>query len=103
MIRYDRHQNEDDLKRLQIEAEALARLNHPNILGIYEIGKANGFPFVALELLEGRYAQGPPRGKPAAGARRGSALVDAGFCGRRRSPRKHLASRSQAFERVVRQ
>jgi serine/threonine protein kinase/tetratricopeptide (TPR) repeat protein len=53
VIRYERHQNEDDLKRLEIEALALGRLDHPNILGIYQIGKANGVPFVALELLEG--------------------------------------------------
>jgi eukaryotic-like serine/threonine-protein kinase len=53
VIRYDRHQNEADFIRFQIEAEALARLVHPNILGIYEIGKTNGVPFVALELLEG--------------------------------------------------
>ena len=53
VIRHDRHRNPEDLARLEIEAEVLARLNHPNILRIYEIGKANDVPFVALELLEG--------------------------------------------------
>jgi eukaryotic-like serine/threonine-protein kinase len=53
VIRHDRHRNPEDLARLDIEAEVLARLNHPNILRIYEIGKVNGVPFVALELLTG--------------------------------------------------
>ena len=39
--------------RFRTEAEAVARLRHPNILQIYDIGEANGLPFVALELLEG--------------------------------------------------
>jgi eukaryotic-like serine/threonine-protein kinase len=53
VIRYDRHSNPEDLARFEIEAEVVARLNHPNIVRIYEIGKADGVPFVALELLEG--------------------------------------------------
>jgi eukaryotic-like serine/threonine-protein kinase len=43
----------DHLARFRIEAEAVARLRHPNILQIYEIGEVEGLPFVALELLEG--------------------------------------------------
>ena len=53
VIRYDRHSNSEDLARFQIEAEVVARLNHPNIVRIYEIGTASDVPFVALELLEG--------------------------------------------------
>ena len=53
VIRYGRHRNPEDLARFQIEAEVVARLNHPNIVRIYEIGKAGRVPFVALELLEG--------------------------------------------------
>ena len=41
------------LARFRIEAEAVARLRHPNILQIYDIGEVDGLPFVALELLEG--------------------------------------------------
>jgi tetratricopeptide (TPR) repeat protein len=41
------------LARFQTEAEAVARLRHPNIVQIYEIGEANGCPFLALELVEG--------------------------------------------------
>jgi eukaryotic-like serine/threonine-protein kinase len=53
VIRYDRHSNPEDLARFQIEAEVVARLNHPNIVRIYEIGTARDVPYVALELLEG--------------------------------------------------
>src|SRR5204862_416013 len=41
------------LARFRIEAEAVARLQHPNIVQIFDIGEADGAPFLALELLEG--------------------------------------------------
>ena len=41
------------MERFRAEAEAVARLRHPNILQIYDIGEAAGLPFVALELLDG--------------------------------------------------
>jgi eukaryotic-like serine/threonine-protein kinase len=42
-----------DIARFRIEAEAVARLGHPNIIQIFDVGEAGGLPFVALELLEG--------------------------------------------------
>ena len=38
--------------RFQAEAEAMARLAHPNIVRIFEIGRCEGRPYLALELAE---------------------------------------------------
>jgi eukaryotic-like serine/threonine-protein kinase len=39
--------------RFRAEAQALARLQHPNIVGIYDVGEQEGRPFFALEFVEG--------------------------------------------------
>jgi serine/threonine-protein kinase len=35
-------------------ARAIARLSHPNIVRFYEVGEADGIPFLAMEYIEGR-------------------------------------------------
>ncbi|HBI47004.1 MAG TPA: hypothetical protein DDY78_29745 [Planctomycetales bacterium] len=42
-----------ELSRFRSEAEVVARLQHPNIVQIYDLGEENGLPFLALEYLEG--------------------------------------------------
>jgi eukaryotic-like serine/threonine-protein kinase len=44
----------DRLRRFEQEARAIAALNHPNILGIHDIGKYEGAPFLVSEFLEGK-------------------------------------------------
>src|SRR6201987_6568334 len=44
----------DRLRRFEQEARTIAALNHPNILGIYDIGTHDGAPLLVSELLEGQ-------------------------------------------------
>jgi Tol biopolymer transport system component len=44
----------DRLRRFEQEARAVAALNHPNILGIHDVGAHNGAPFLVTECLEGQ-------------------------------------------------
>ena len=39
--------------RFRLEAELAARVQHPNIVQVYEIGSYEGRPFLALEWVEG--------------------------------------------------
>ena len=71
MIRAGLQARPEELDRFRLEAEAVARLHHTNIVQIYDIGEVAGLPFVALELLEGgsladRLAGTPQPGRQAA-------------------------------------
>ena len=43
----------NDLQRFYVEAEAAARLDHPGIVPVYDIGESNGQPFFAMKYIEG--------------------------------------------------
>ena len=46
--------DEDRLRRFAQEARAASALNHPNIVTVYGVGEADGVPYIATELVEGR-------------------------------------------------
>ena len=54
ILRKDHSENPIALKRFQAEAEAVARLSHPNIVQVYAVGEQDGLRFMALEYVEGR-------------------------------------------------
>ncbi len=40
--------------RLLMEARAMARLNHPNIVAVYDAGEDNGISYIVMELVRGK-------------------------------------------------
>jgi WD40 repeat protein len=64
MILAGGHAGPGELARFRIEAEAVARLQHPNIVQVFEVGEADGHPYCALEFVEGGSLAGKIAGKP---------------------------------------
>jgi WD40 repeat protein len=53
MILAGAHASPGELARFRAEADALARLRHPNIIQIHDVGEYEGRPYLALEYVEG--------------------------------------------------
>jgi len=49
-------------ERMLAEARAIARLDHPNIVSVYDAGESNGSPFIVMELVEGQNLHDRPPG-----------------------------------------
>src|SRR5688572_3541472 len=52
LVRTDRHGGDAHIRVLR-EAQALARLSHPNVVQIYEVSASAGRVFIAMEYVEG--------------------------------------------------
>ena len=98
MIRPGVLAGDDELRRFQNEAEAVALLDHPDIVPVYEVGEHEGRRYFSMKLIEGgqpRHRARDVHGRPAGGGpagRRG---------GRGRGPRpsaRHPAPRPEAGE-----
>jgi serine/threonine protein kinase len=65
MVRTGIQAGPKDLDRFRAEAAALARLQHPNIVQIYDVGEAGGRPYFVLEFVAGgslaQHLQGRPQ------------------------------------------
>jgi serine/threonine-protein kinase len=53
MILAGEHAGDRELARFRTEAEAVAQLQHPSIVQIYEVGDQDGRPFFSLEYVDG--------------------------------------------------
>ena len=53
MIRAARFPSTDALRRFQNEAEAVARLDHPNIVPIFEVGQFEDQHYFSMKLISG--------------------------------------------------
>ncbi len=47
------HGDEAARRRFELEARAVARLSHPNIVSIYDVGEEGGNPYIVQELVAG--------------------------------------------------
>jgi len=72
LIRFGDIASDAEVRRFQTEAEAAARLDHPNIVPVHEFGRVEGQPYFSMGFVEGeslqrRLANGPLPGREAAG------------------------------------
>ncbi|CAN5275606.1 hypothetical protein BH11PLA2_BH11PLA2_31320 [soil metagenome] len=81
MILAGEHAGAQHVVRFRTEAELVARLQHPNIVQIYDVGEQDGHPYLALEYIEGK------------------TLAD--HCGREPQPPKMAAELVEAMARAM--
>jgi serine/threonine protein kinase/Tfp pilus assembly protein PilF len=75
MIRGGAWASAEELARFRTEAEAVARLQHPNIVQIYDVGEHAGQPYFSLEYVDGGSLAQKLRGQPLPG-RQAAELVE---------------------------
>src|SRR6516162_9274794 len=64
MILAAEHAGEDQIKRFQAEAEAVAQLQHPHIVQIYDVSRAGERPFFSMEFVDGGSLSSKLTGQP---------------------------------------
>jgi serine/threonine protein kinase len=57
------HSGAKERARFNREADLIARLQHPNIVQVYEKGEDDGIPFLAMEFCRSPRAPPPPRSR----------------------------------------
>ncbi len=74
------------IKRFEREARAVARLKHPNIIPIYDVGEQDGCPYFTMEYVKGRTLTGVLEGLRGLGV--GSKNLQVTHLGKERTPSK---------------
>jgi eukaryotic-like serine/threonine-protein kinase len=64
MLHHSLFPTETDRRRLRAEAEAVARLQHPNVVQLYETGEVGGSPYLVLEYVSGGTLESHLGGRP---------------------------------------
>ena len=64
MVLAGSHASSEQHQRFIIEAKAVAHLQHPNIVQIFEVGEENGLPFFSLEFVDGEGLDNQIRKRP---------------------------------------
>ena len=91
------------LARFEREARALARLRHPHIVSVHEVGEAAGRLCFTMDLVEGHGARRRGSGRGRAGARAGGRAARAGRRrGRLRARARARPPRPEAREHPAR-
>ena len=65
----DRHEAEERIMRFRREAKAIARLNHPNIVSLYDYDETDGMLYMVMEYVEGQSVEQILNAKRQPGAR----------------------------------
>ncbi len=75
MIIAGKHSGSEALKRFIAEARAVAHLQHPGIVQIFDIGEHNGLPYFSLEYVKGKDLHRDLNGQPR-DAKNSAAMVE---------------------------
>lgn len=54
ILKKDLINNRESVRYFKNEAEAISHLSHPNIVEVYDVGMAKGYPYIVMELIKGK-------------------------------------------------